>query len=167
MAIFLALASIYMKTACLSKGLVVSTLTKLTIYTWLDYPIIEKWCFDQHMETLASSVLCFWKVSWYKPCLLLFWIMCSRLSKLNLDSHLTSWSSVSAWTAQISYICMTIPIVGLFWNFENLSLLVSSIFHPPIAISKTLVFHDLKQDATDAAAFIERSEERRVGKECA
>ena len=49
----------------------------------------------------------------------------------------------------------TTPIIGSLRNFENLCFLIPSTFHPPMIIPKTLVFHDSKQEATDAAAFIE------------
>ena len=49
----------------------------------------------------------------------------------------------------------TIPIVSSLRNFENLRFLIPLSFHPPMAIPKTLVFHDSKRDATDAAAFVD------------
>ncbi|KAF8452791.1 P-loop containing nucleoside triphosphate hydrolase protein [Boletus edulis BED1] len=48
----------------------------------------------------------------------------------------------------------TIPLVGGLRNFQNLNLLLLREFHPPMAIPKTLIFHDCKQDATDAAAYL-------------
>ena len=47
----------------------------------------------------------------------------------------------------------TTPIIGSIRNFQNLNCLVPTDFHPPIDIPKTLVFHDSKQDATDAACY--------------
>lgn len=49
----------------------------------------------------------------------------------------------------------TLPIVGSLQNFENLCFLIPSTFHPPMVIPKTLIFHDSKQDAMNAADFIE------------
>ncbi|KAF8834573.1 hypothetical protein BDN67DRAFT_873768, partial [Paxillus ammoniavirescens] len=48
----------------------------------------------------------------------------------------------------------TIPLVGSLHNFHNFNFLIPPEFHPPMAIPKTLVFHDCKQDATDAAAYV-------------
>ena len=42
----------------------------------------------------------------------------------------------------------------MLYNFENFSFLIPSMFHPPMLIPKMLVFHDSKQDATEAATFI-------------
>lgn len=49
----------------------------------------------------------------------------------------------------------TIPLVGGLRNFRNLDLLIPREFHPPMTIPKTLVFHDCKQEATDAAAYVD------------
>ncbi|KAF9234844.1 P-loop containing nucleoside triphosphate hydrolase protein, partial [Melanogaster broomeanus] len=47
----------------------------------------------------------------------------------------------------------TVTLVGSLRNFRNLDFLVPPVFHPPMTIPKTLVFHDCKQDATDAATY--------------
>ena len=50
----------------------------------------------------------------------------------------------------------TLPLVGSLRNFQNLEFLIPPpMFHPPMVIPKTLVFHDCKQDATDAATYID------------
>ena len=46
-------------------------------------------------------------------------------------------------------------IIGSLQNFENLCFLILSVFHPPMAIPKMLVFHDSKQEVTNAAVYIE------------
>ena len=53
----------------------------------------------------------------------------------------------------ITYV--TIPLVGSLWNFRNFNLLLPQEFHPPMVIPKTLVFHDCKQDATNAAEYVD------------
>lgn len=47
------------------------------------------------------------------------------------------------------------PVVGNLRNFDNLRFLVPTTFHPPMAIPKTLIFHDSKQDATAATTFMD------------
>ena len=49
---------------------------------------------------------------------------------------------------------VTVPLVGSLHNFQNLDFLIPPVFHPPMAIPKTLVFHDSKQDATDATTYL-------------
>ena len=49
----------------------------------------------------------------------------------------------------------TIPVIGTLRSFDNFSLLIPSTFHPPMVLPKTLVFHNSKQDATNAAALID------------
>ncbi|KIJ04274.1 hypothetical protein PAXINDRAFT_183194 [Paxillus involutus ATCC 200175] len=49
----------------------------------------------------------------------------------------------------------TTPLVGSLRNFRNLDFLIPPIFHPPMAIPKTLVFHDCKQDTADAATYLD------------
>ncbi|KIK79985.1 hypothetical protein PAXRUDRAFT_159850, partial [Paxillus rubicundulus Ve08.2h10] len=48
----------------------------------------------------------------------------------------------------------TIPIVGGLHEFCNLNCLIPPQFHPPMEIPKTLIFHDCKQDATNATIYI-------------
>ncbi|KAG9310628.1 hypothetical protein JVU11DRAFT_9196 [Chiua virens] len=47
----------------------------------------------------------------------------------------------------------TVPLVGGLRNFRNFDLLIPQL-HPPMSIPKTLVFHDCKQDAADATAYV-------------
>ncbi|KIJ12346.1 hypothetical protein PAXINDRAFT_83033, partial [Paxillus involutus ATCC 200175] len=47
----------------------------------------------------------------------------------------------------------TVPIVGGQREFRNLNCLIPPQFHPPMEIPKTLVFHDCKQDATNATIY--------------
>ncbi|KAF8119145.1 P-loop containing nucleoside triphosphate hydrolase protein [Boletus edulis] len=49
----------------------------------------------------------------------------------------------------------TLPLVGSLRNFHNFDVLLPHEFHPPMAIPKTLIFHDCKQDATNAAAYVD------------
>ena len=49
----------------------------------------------------------------------------------------------------------TIPLAGGLRNFRNFDLLLPQQFHPPMVLPKTLVFHDCKQDATDATAYVD------------
>ena len=57
-------------------------------------------------------------------------------------------------TNHLNIMFATILVIGTLCSFDNFSLLVPSTFHPPMVLPKTLVFHDLKQDATDAVALI-------------
>ena len=47
----------------------------------------------------------------------------------------------------------TTPIIGTLHDFHNFNCLIPTNLHPPMDIPKTLVFHDSKQDATDAARY--------------
>ena len=44
-------------------------------------------------------------------------------------------------------------IVGGTRSFRNFDCLIPAHFHPPMEIPKTLIFHDCKQEATDAASY--------------
>jgi superfamily II DNA helicase RecQ len=48
----------------------------------------------------------------------------------------------------------TTPITGNLRNLSNFDRLIPINFHPPMEIPKTLIFHDCKQDATDAARYV-------------
>lgn len=50
----------------------------------------------------------------------------------------------------------TVPLVGSLCNFQNLNFLILPVFHPPMAIPKTLVFHNSKQDATDVTTYLNK-----------
>ncbi|KAF8432233.1 P-loop containing nucleoside triphosphate hydrolase protein, partial [Boletus edulis BED1] len=47
----------------------------------------------------------------------------------------------------------TTPLIGSLRNYRNLNCLIPDDFQPPMDIPKTLVFHDSKQDATNAAMY--------------
>ncbi|KAF9228132.1 hypothetical protein BS17DRAFT_805720 [Gyrodon lividus] len=47
-----------------------------------------------------------------------------------------------------------LPLIGALRDFRNLDLLIPN-FAVPMMIPKTLIFHDSKQDATDAATYID------------
>jgi hypothetical protein len=49
----------------------------------------------------------------------------------------------------------THPIIGSLRDFGNLSFLIPKKFHPPMIIPPTLVFHDNKVNASDAAAYVD------------
>jgi len=49
----------------------------------------------------------------------------------------------------------TQPIIGSLRDFANLSFLIPKNFHPPMRIPPTLVFHDNKVNASDAAIYID------------
>ncbi|KAF8124050.1 P-loop containing nucleoside triphosphate hydrolase protein [Boletus edulis] len=49
----------------------------------------------------------------------------------------------------------TLPLVGGLRNFRNFNILLPHEFHPPMIIPKTLIFHDCKQDATNAATYVD------------
>lgn len=49
----------------------------------------------------------------------------------------------------------TLPLVGGLRNFHNFNLLLPQEFHPPMVILKMLIFHDCKQDATNAAEYVD------------
>jgi len=49
----------------------------------------------------------------------------------------------------------THPIIGSLRDFRNLSFLIPKDFHPPMQIPPTLVFHDNKTNASDAATYVD------------
>ncbi|KIJ57528.1 hypothetical protein HYDPIDRAFT_171650, partial [Hydnomerulius pinastri MD-312] len=61
---------------------------------------------------------------------------------------------VSTNRSNITYA--TIPLIESLRNFRNLDCLIPNGLSPSAKIPKTLVFHDCKQDATDAASYIDK-----------
>ena len=50
-------------------------------------------------------------------------------------------------------IYTTAPIINNIHDFHNLDFLFPTNYYPPMIIPKTLIFYDLKQDATDATRY--------------
>lgn len=59
--------------------------------------------------------------------------------------------ALSANRQNITYA--TTPLIGGPRNFHNFDLLIPAEYRPPMMIPKTLIFHDNKQEAADAAAY--------------
>lgn len=56
-------------------------------------------------------------------------------------------------TNRPNIVYATTPIIGSLRDLRNFNFLVPTNFHPPMEIPKTLVFHDSKQGAIDAAEY--------------
>ncbi|KIK73602.1 hypothetical protein PAXRUDRAFT_793764 [Paxillus rubicundulus Ve08.2h10] len=54
---------------------------------------------------------------------------------------------------QMNVVYATTSVIGSLRNFHSLDCLIPPKFHPPMVIPKTLVFHDCKQEASDAAIY--------------
>lgn len=57
--------------------------------------------------------------------------------------------------SNITYMYATHPLVGSLWNLHNFDFLLPQEFYPPMVIPKTLIFHDCKQNTTDATVYID------------
>ena len=67
----------------------------------------------------------------------------------------SGYLEMKLWSNRPNITYVTIPLAGGLQNFRNFDLLLPWQFHPPMVLLKTLVFHDSKQDATDAATYVD------------
>ena len=66
----------------------------------------------------------------------------------------TNHVSITLSTNRPNITYATTLIIGTLHSFHGLNCLIPTNFHPPMDIPKTLVFHDSKLDATNAAWYI-------------